>query len=179
MGLADDEGMNTLTSTHRFLAIPADVLGELQVRDDAGRAPQLEIDEEGGSPLRCCLTGAQPGEQVALVSYAPLRRWAREFGAQPGPYEELGPVFIHPGACPGPDGEGAPARFLTAHRMLRAYTAAGTIHGGRLVELDGPDAAAELGQAVTEMFAEPEVALIHLRAVEYGCFLADIRRRDA
>lgn len=26
-------------------------------------------------------------------------------------------------------------------------------------------------------FADPEVALVHVRAVEYGCFLYEVRRR--
>ncbi|MGW3510169.1 DUF1203 domain-containing protein, partial [Streptomyces sp. NPDC000994] len=31
-----------------------------------------------GAPLRCCLRRSEPGERIALVSYAPLRRWAAE-----------------------------------------------------------------------------------------------------
>ena len=50
-------------------------------------------------PIRCCLGRSRPYETIALVSYAPLRRWARETGARPGPYDEVGPVFIHPEEC--------------------------------------------------------------------------------
>ncbi len=53
--------------------------------DDAGNPPRLLTDDEGGAPLRCCLRAAEPGEHVALVSYAPLRRWARATGARAGP----------------------------------------------------------------------------------------------
>ena len=66
-------------------AIPAEVLSQLRVTDDAGQPMTPFIDEEGGSPLRCCLRRIRPGERVALVSYAPLRRWARQTGARPGP----------------------------------------------------------------------------------------------
>jgi hypothetical protein len=76
-------------------AIAPDVLRELLWSDDSGKQPVLLTDAEGGAPLRCCLQPSQAGEQVALVSYAPLRRWAREVGAAPGPYDEVGPVFIH------------------------------------------------------------------------------------
>ncbi len=57
-------------------AIDEDVVAQLMVSDDAGNAPRVKVEDEGGSPLRCCLRASRPGERVALVSYAPLRRWA-------------------------------------------------------------------------------------------------------
>lgn len=87
-------------------------------------------DTEGGSPLRCCLRHSTPGERIALISYAPLRRWAAETGAEPGPYDEQGPVFIHAEACEGPvvAGEGFP--FARERRVLRRYSWEGRIVGG-------------------------------------------------
>lgn len=150
--------------------IPGAVLKDLRTVDDAGRPPVPRTDDEGGAPLRCCLRRSEPGEPVALVSYAPLRRWAAETGADPGPYDEQGPVFIHAAPCTGPaPGTGLP--FTAAHRVLRRYSADGTILGGRLVGT--PEAFAP---ALTEAFADPAVALVHVRAVEYGCFLYEVRR---
>lgn len=131
-------------------------------------------DEEGGSPLRCCLRHSTPGERIALVSYAPLRRWAAEAGADPGAYDEQGPVFIHAEAesCEGPAaGEGYP--FAGARRVLRRYSGEGRILGGRLVEPVGEGAFEE---ALAAAFADSEVAVVHVRAVEYGCFLYEVRR---
>jgi hypothetical protein len=157
-------------------AIPPGVVRELLARDDAGNPARLQVDEEGGSPLRCCLRPARPGERVALVSYAPLRRWARETGAKPGPYDEVGPVFLHPGPCHGPDGTGYPGWLAGGHRVLRAYDGDGHILGGRLVEADpsGNPVAAEL--ALAQLFADPLVAVVHGRAVEFGCFTFEARR---
>ncbi|MER5193376.1 DUF1203 domain-containing protein [Streptomyces sp. NPDC002755] len=155
--------------THSARPVPPDVLDELRSTDDAGRPAVPLTDEEGGAPLRCCLRHSEPGELIALVSYAPLRRWAAATGADPGPYDEQGPVFIHARACRGPAGEGLP--FTRARRAVRRYSAAGRILGGRLVEdPDGFDA------AFAEAFTDPEVALVHVRAVEYGCFLYEVRR---
>ena len=95
-----------MTRAYRVRAIEPDVLAQLRRRDDAGHPPRIMTDEEGGSPLRCCLRPVRPGELVALVSYAPLFRWAQQTGADPGPYDEVGPVFIHPEPCAGPDGTG-------------------------------------------------------------------------
>ncbi|MFD7277094.1 DUF1203 domain-containing protein [Streptomyces sp. NPDC059862] len=152
-----------------YTARPIDpsVLKELRSADDAGRRMVPVTDEEGGAPLRCCLRRSEPGERIALVSYAPLRRWAAQTGAEPGAYDEQGPVFIHAEECGGPTHEGLP--FTNAHRTLRRYSAEGRILGGRLIE-DG------FGTALAEAFDGPDVALVHVRAVEYGCFLYEVRR---
>ncbi|MFE6283432.1 DUF1203 domain-containing protein [Streptomyces sp. NPDC057877] len=156
-------------STYTARPVEPAVLKELRTADDAGRPLVPVTDAEGGAPLRCCLRRSTPGEHIALVSYAPLRRWAAGHGADPGAYDEQGPVFIHAEDCPGPDGDALP--FTNAHRVVRRYSADGRILGGRLVDdADGFDA------AFAEAFAEPGVALVHVRAVEYGCFLYEVRR---
>ena len=157
-------------------AIDPDVVSELLRGDDAGNPPRLLTDDEGGSPLRCCLRPATPGEHIALVSYAPVRRWARATGARPGPYDELGPVFIHPGSCPGPDGTGYPKWLAGGRRVFRAYSADGGIIGGRLFD-PGPDAdPATAGAVLAELLDDPTVAFVHARAVEFGCFTFEVRR---
>ncbi|MER6788570.1 DUF1203 domain-containing protein [Streptomyces sp. NPDC000658] len=156
--------------TARPVPIPPAVLDELRTTDDAGRPTVPVTDAEGGAPLRCCLRRSEPGESIALVSYAPLRRWAAGTGADPGPYDEQGPVFLHAHVCPGPAGDALP--FTDGRRTVRRYSHDGRILGGRLVEdPDGFDA------AFAEAFADPRVALVHVRAVEYGCFLYEVRRR--
>ncbi|MFI2757957.1 DUF1203 domain-containing protein [Streptomyces echinatus] len=156
-------------TTHIARPITAAVLKELRTADDAGRPMAPLTDTEGGAPLRCCLRHSGPGERIALVSYAPLRRWAAETGADPGAYDEQGPVFVHAEECPGPDGGALP--FINSHRTLRRYSADGRILGGRLVA----DADA-FPSALADAFDDPEVALVHVRAVEYGCFLYEVRR---
>jgi len=156
-------------TTYTARPIGPRTLKELRGADDAGRRTVPLRDEEDGAPLRCCLRRGLPGERIAFVSSAPLRRWAAEHGADPGPYDEQGPVFIHAEECPGPDGDALP--FTNAHRTVRRYSADGHILGGRLVE--GPEG---FDAAFAEAFADPEVALVHVGAVEYGCFLYEVRR---
>jgi len=160
-----------------ILAIDPGALSELRERDDAGSPPVPVTDTGGGSPLRCCLRRSLPGERIALVSYAPLRRWARQSGAHPGPYDETGPVFIHPGPCPGPAGPGYPPEFTGTHRVFRAYSAAGQILDGRLVGPGETADPARAGAALAAMFADPAVAVVHVRALEFGCFTFEARRR--
>ncbi|MFD6555614.1 DUF1203 domain-containing protein, partial [Streptomyces sp. NPDC058398] len=159
-------------TTYTAQPIGAAVLEELRATDDAGRRPVPLTDEEGGSPLRCCLRRSAPGERVCLVSYAPLRRWAARTGVEPGAYDETGPVFLHADACAGPATDALP--FTNSHRSVRRYSAQGHILGGRLVE--APSAFDEnFTKAFAEAFTDPEVAPVHVRAVEYGCFLYEVR----
>jgi Protein of unknown function (DUF1203) len=141
----------------------------LRILDDAGRPPRVSVDVEGGAPLRCCLSFSAPGEQIALAAYEPLRGWAEDTGADPGPYAERGPVFIHAGDCPGWDGSAPYPR--AARRVFRAYDGHGNILGGRLAERgeSHPD-------VLAEMFGDPDVALVHMRALEFGCFFYEARR---
>ncbi|MEU6460708.1 DUF1203 domain-containing protein [Streptomyces sp. NPDC046976] len=154
-------------TTYTVCPIPADTLAALLTEDDAGVPAAGYPDPEGGAPLRCCLRHSAPGERIALVSYAPLRRWAAETGARPGAYDERGPVFVHADGCPGRTGPELP--FTNAHRVLRRYSAQGHILGGELVSEDFP-------AALAWAFSDPEVASVHVRAVEYGCFLYEVRR---
>ncbi|GAA0613644.1 DUF1203 domain-containing protein [Streptomyces crystallinus] len=165
----------TQSLAYTALAISPAALDQLRVSDDAGRPCEPFIDEEGGAPLRCCLRLSAPGERIALVSYAPLRRWAARTWAKPGAYDEQGPVFIH-AACDGPRAlDSYPFAHAGALRTVRRYDAEGHIVGGRLLVIP-EDATPAYESAFAEAFADPAVALLHVRAVEYGCFLYEVRR---
>ncbi|MFH8986803.1 DUF1203 domain-containing protein [Streptomyces sp. NPDC017940] len=168
-----------MTTAYTPNPIAPDTLGELRHTDDAGRPCTPFTDGEGGSPLRCCLRPARQGERLALVAYAPLRRWAAATGATPGAYDEQGPVFIHADPCEGPapaeTREDYPFVRAGALRTLRRYDARGHIVGGRLLEIPEHPAPG-FDAAFAEAFADPEVALVHVRAVEYGCFHFEVRR---
>ncbi|TDD98075.1 DUF1203 domain-containing protein [Jiangella asiatica] len=163
-------------TTYRYHAIPADVATALRVRDDAGETRTPFVDDDGGAPLRCCLRRSTPGESIVLVSYAPLRRWAAEHGAEPGAYDEVGPVFLHADECSGPDGDGFPAAVASSRRVFRGYDKRGHIVGGLLVD-PAPSAARIVAEAaLDDLFADPAVELVHVRAVEFGCFHTEVRR---
>lgn len=167
------------TVTYQPTAIPPHVLEELRQGDDAGVVPRPYVYDTDGAPLRCCLRRSRAGERISLVSYAPLRRWAAEVGADPGAYDEVGPVFIHAGRCEGPDPAGGyPFAETGALRVFRRYGSEGRISGGTVVQLpeDLRQAQAVVDRALHAAFAGPEVALVHVRAVEYGCFQYEVRR---
>jgi hypothetical protein len=167
----------TAGTGYEVRAIEPEVLRELRRRDDAGAAREAVVDTEGGAPLRCCLRHSEAGERILLVSYAPLRRWAAGTGAEPGAYDECGPVFVHAEECAGPaPGPGYPVAMHGPLRVLRAYDVRGHILGGTLLELP-QERAGEVDRALREVFADPAVAVVHVRAVLFGCFMAEVRRR--
>lgn len=175
--------MNTDTGPtgYQVLAIAPAVLAELRGSDDAGRPLRPYADPEGGAPLRCCLRYSREGELVALVSYAPLHRWAAERGVDPGAYDERGPIFIH---ADGADCDEAPSerRYPAAmhgQRVFRCYDAEGRILRGEPVPGADPEHAGKLAdETLRALFADPEVALVHVRALAFGCFVLEARRTN-
>jgi len=81
-------------------------------------------------------------------------------------------VFIHAGPC---DGYRTPGQYPPAlrHRqqVVRAYDRDGRIADGIVVE-DGEDAMTAIGG----LLARPEVTLVQLRNVGYGCYNFAVRR---
>jgi hypothetical protein len=157
---------NSITSTLIFEPIPPGQLQEIRAAgmDEVGNRLTPQADTEGGNPLRCCLRETRPGEQVLLIAYTPP--------GTAGPYAERGPVFIHARSC---EGYSSPHLYPPAlsHRqqVVRAYDQEGRIADGVLVE-NGEHAVA----LIQEMFARPDVALVHLRNVGYGCYNFAVRR---
>jgi hypothetical protein len=165
--------MTTATPPRTFTVRPIEtsVVAELRVRDDAGRAPSNLVDTDGGSPLRCCLRLSRSGERLLLASYAPLRRWAAATGVDAGAYDEIGPVFLHAELCAGPDGDGWPEEMRGQPRVLRGYGADGRIVDGRVIEEgEAPE------PKLHDLLADERVALVHARALVFGCFTFAVER---
>ena len=152
------------TGALTFEAIPAAELAEIRAagRDEAGNSLTVQADN-GGSPVRCCLRETRPGERVMLIAYTPP--------GTAGAYAERGPVFVHADPC---QGYPTPRRYPPGlrHRMqvVRAYDRQGRIADGVLAA-DGLQAEA----VIAEMLARPDVELVHLRNVGYGCYNFAVR----
>lgn len=149
-----------------FEPIPAAVLRPTRtaMTDEAGNLLTVQVTAEGGSPLRCCLRETVPGEEVLLIAYTPP--------GTSGAYAERGPVFIHAEPCLGyvtPDQY--PPALSHRQQVVRAYDRQGRIADGVLVA-DGEHALT----VIRELLARPDVELVHLRNVGYGCYNFAARR---
>jgi hypothetical protein len=156
--------MTQILTGYRVDAIPAAQLDRIRRTgaDEAGNAFAPFTADEPGAPLRCCLREARAGERIALIAFRPA--------GGTGPYAEIGPVFVHADECPGyADPQALPIEFRHRRQVLRSYNCAGRIEDAVLV--DGE--AAEDGLA--ELFANPDVTVVHARNVLFGCYLYAIR----
>lgn len=134
--------------------------------DHGGNPLGSAIEAEGAEPLRCCLRLAEPGERLLLISYRPFDL--------PGPYAEVGPVFVHSEPCDGyPSDGGYPEDFRDRRQVLRCYDSTGRIIGARLC-----DASDDIEAAIADLFADESVAWIHTRNVLFGCYMLQLRRRS-
>jgi hypothetical protein len=152
-------------STLIFEPIPPGELEKIRAARiaEAGNRLAPQVDTEGGSPLRCCLRETRPGERVLLIAYTPP-------GAS-GPYAERGPLFIHPDPCEGyPSSHLYPPGLSHRQQVVRAYDHHGRIADGVLVG-SGDHAMT----VIREMLARPDIALVHLRNVGYGCYNCTVR----
>ena len=152
------------TGALTFEAIPAAGLAEIRAagRDEAGNSLTVQADN-GGSPVRCCLRETRPGERVMLIAYTP--------SGTAGAYAERGPVFVHADPCEGyPTPHRYPPGLRHRTQVVRAYDRQGRIADGVLAA-DGLQAEA----VIAEMLARPDVELVHLRNVGYGCYNFAVR----
>ena len=148
-----------------FEPIPATVLRQARtaMTDEAGNLLSVAVDADGGNPLRCCLRETRPGEEVLLIAYTPP--------GTAGAYAERGPVFIHADPCPGYLTPGLyPPELSHRQQVVRAYDRQGRIADGILVA-DGDHAL----PVIRDLLARPDVELVHLRNVGYGCYNFAVR----
>ncbi|MBO1767307.1 DUF1203 domain-containing protein [Allobranchiibius sp. GilTou38] len=114
-----------------------------------------------GEPLRCCLRYAEPGEHIALVSYAPFDH--------PSVWTEVGPVYIHAASCGGyPTSGRLPAQLSTGPRLLRTYRADDTMNYEHNTVV--PDQVA-LEPIIRRLLSHADVATVHVRNLDSQCFM--------
>jgi hypothetical protein len=161
--------LTTQVGALTYLAIPAEELDAIRMagRDEAGNVLEIQVPAESGAPLRCCLREARAGERLLLLAYTPP--------GTAGAYAERGPVFIHAEHCGGyPTPHAYPAGLIARPQVVRAYDREGRIADGVLVA-DGQQAQG----VIAGLLARPEVVLVHLRNVGYGCYNFCVRANGA
>lgn len=143
------------------LAETADRLRRLAATDVPGRP--LPRRDSHRHQCRSCLSLTRPNEEYLLASYSPF--------AQPQPYAETGPIFIHKDPCaPYAKADEFPADFRDLDLVVRAYSEIGEILDAQRVG-DRP-----VETAIAALFRNPGAAWLHVRNTGYGCFICRIER---
>jgi hypothetical protein len=153
--------MNTLN----IIAMPTPETTRVRstMRDGFGNSLSPLISD-GSGPCRHCLRYAGSGERLLLLSYKPF--------AKPGPYQEVGPVFVHADGCERyPSDGGFPADFIQRPLVLRPYDADDNIQDSQVFA--DPGSAERAAQALLE---NPSVAYVHARSRKNGCYMFRIER---
>ena len=101
---------------------------------------------------------------MLLFSYKPFENT--------GPYQELGPVFLHADGCERhSEVNGFPEAFVQRPLILRPYDEHDNISGTQHY--------ADAGEAATmanDLLANPAVAYVHARSRTRGCYMFRIER---
>jgi len=151
--------------TTHILALPTDVVERWRsagVDEYGNRLTPIVADRPAAFPCRHCLQDAEPGEKLLLAGHSPF--------AQAGPYKEVGPVFVHAEPCTRFDGDDVPQQLRRRLLALRGYDRTQSLVDGVVVE------GAAIEGALASLFAQPEVAWVHVRFAKPGCFACRVER---
>jgi hypothetical protein len=111
-------------------------------------------------PCRRCLTDAEPGEAVLLLSYDP---WTVD-----SPYRQPGPVLVHERDCATVTTADLPEQQRRRLLSVRTFDAEGMARDAFLQAGSEVDLAAVLD--------DPAVSFVHLHNAGPGCFAARVDR---
>lgn len=152
-------------SRYRYAGIPAALAAQARqtlTSPQYGHPAHREV-AKGTGPCRLCLRTFEVGQEDRLLfTYQPFL----EAGALPAP----GPIFVHADGCARYDALALPPDFRSLPIVVEGFRSGGTLVVQTRVS-------AEPAESVIERaFAEPEVAYVHLRNGEAGCFMARVDR---
>lgn len=133
---------------------------------DSLRARGGEIyvaDAKPGYPCRQCLTDAEIGAELILVSHDPFDLDLVT------PYRSRSPIFLHRIPCDPPhDLSQIPEQLLVRELSVRSFDAAGAMIDA--ARIDG----AELGSTLEQLFTELAAEVIHVHNAVRGCWATTV-----
>lgn len=151
----------------QITALDTRVVRDLQAggADAHGQPPERVLSDGGGNPCRHCLRYIPKGAEMLVFAHRPFP------SAQP--YAETGPVFLCAAACKRAEDAQLPEALTgSPDYLIKGYSAQDRIvYGtGTIVPQSQMMAQAEA------VFADPQVAYIHIRSSRNNCYQARIDR---
>jgi hypothetical protein len=150
----------------RIQGLPAQPFTELFPLSDAAlaaRGARRVIAEAGsGYPCRISLTDAAPGEAVILVHF--------EHHAVDTPFRASHAIYVRAGETRYDAVDQVPAQLRTRLLSVRAYDRDGMMTAADVV--DGR----ELEPMIARLFADAQVAYLHVHSARQGCYAARVER---
>lgn len=133
--------------------------------DAFGNEPEHAISPGPGTPCRHCLKNIPEGEAMLVLAYKPFE------GTHA--YSEVGPIFLCAKACERGGGHDLPPVLTTTpDYLIKGYSSDERIvYGTGVVTLTS-----ELEARLDTIFADPDVAYIHVRSARNNCYQARVDR---
>ncbi len=151
----------------QYVAMPTDTVRAYQngAPDAYGAAPERAVSDGGGNPCRHCLRDIPKDAGMLVLAHRPFE------GLHP--YAETGPIFLCAEACARGGGAAVPEVLQTSpDYLLKGYSS-----DDRIVYGTGAITLSErLSDYAAEVFANPDVAYIHVRSARNNCYQARIDR---
>lgn len=151
-----------------FHALPTDDVRKLQAGqpDYNGQEPERAVSDGAGTPCRHCLSDTPAGETMLTLSYRPFH--------VNQPYAEVGPIFLCGDNCePFEASDELPPILCTSpDYLIKGYGA-----DDRIVYGTGQIIAPEdMFGACENIFADSNVAYIHVRSARNNCYQCRVTR---
>ncbi|MES0825677.1 DUF1203 domain-containing protein [Ruegeria sp. SCP11] len=151
----------------KITALPTDDVRALQAGgpDAYGATPERTVSTGAGNPCRHCLQNIPEGKEMLILAHRPF--------LETQPYAETGPIFLCAASCERHEGAGMPEILTTSpDYLIKGYGLDDRIvYGtGVVTPMD------RMSAAITEIFARPDVAYIHVRSARNNCYQARIDR---
>jgi hypothetical protein len=126
-------------------------------------AKRVVVDQPQSAPCRVTLQDAAPGETVLLLNY--------EHHSGPSAYRSTGPIFVRESASTTTSVvDQIPEAIARRLMSVRAYGSNGDMIDAEVCE------GASLPVQFIRMFANPDVAFLHLHHARRGCYAARVDR---
>ena len=133
--------------------------------DANGQPPERCISDGGGNPCRHCLRDIPEGAPMLILAHRPF--------PAPQPYAEVGPIFLCASDCSAHEGQELPETLTRSpDYLIKGYNSADRIVYGTGVVIPTE----KMMTRAAEIFADPEVAYIHIRSARNNCYQARIDR---
>ena len=120
---------------------------------------RVTADRPNAFPCRVSLQDADPGETLLLLTY--------EHQPALTPYRDTHAIYVRETAAESHPAPGEIPEVLRRRTLsLRGFTETGLMRGADLTE------GKQIASALETMFANPEIAYIHIHNAKHGCYAA-------
>ena len=153
----------------QFTALATDIVDAYRngAPDAFGNPPERAISDGHGNPCRHCLRQIPKGAEMLILAHKPFE------GTHP--YAEVGPIFLCADPCQRGGGADLPEVLTTStDYLIKGYSAVDRIVYGT----GGVVPTRDMQERIDAIFADPQVAYIHVRSARNNCYQARVERDD-